>query len=70
MKRNTNFEKLHTLIGKKVQKVSVSTAHGDVLEIVFADGTSLGVCTTHGLTDESVEDDPNDLYITLNDITV
>ena len=69
MRREVNTDKLKNLIGKTIKNIHLHTAHGDVLEITFNNNTTLGVCTTHEIMDKTVLDDPNDLYITLDDVS-
>lgn len=66
-KRTVNSQALINLEGKQIRNVNLMTAHGDVFEICFEDGTSLKVCTTFGLIDDTVEPNVDDLYITIND---
>jgi hypothetical protein len=67
--RMLNMNLLKKLIGKEINDVNVSTAHGDVLEIC-AGNSVLKVCTTYNLNDASVTPDQNDLYITLNNTVI
>lgn len=67
-RRTINQELLNQVLAKRVTNVKLHTAHGDVLEITFDDGTTLGVSTTYGLMDKTIEPDVNDLYITINDM--
>ena len=55
------------LIGKTITKVSLDLSHGELLEIIMADGTKLKICSTHGIDDTTVPNDPNDIYISIND---
>jgi hypothetical protein len=55
------------LCGQRVTEVEVHNSHGEVLELVFENGTRLHVCSTHGICDKSVKDDPNDIYVSLNE---
>jgi hypothetical protein len=55
-----------SICGKRVVRVEVHNSHGEVLELTFEDGNRLHVCSTHGLEDETVRDDPNDIYVSLN----
>ena len=55
------------LCGQKVVRVEVHNSHGEVLELVFGDGTRLHVCSTHGICDKTVKDDPNDIYVSINE---
>jgi hypothetical protein len=61
-----NPKVLTDLKGKRLVNVIMHNSHGDVMELVFEDASTLSVCTTHGLMDKTVEDDPNDLYILVN----
>ena len=56
-----------TLCGKRVVRAKVHNSHGEVLELVFEDGTILRACSTHGLCDSTVKDDPNHIYVSLNE---
>ena len=56
-----------TLMGKRLAKVTLDAAHGELLELMFEDGTKLKVCSTHGIDDATVPNDPNDIYISIND---
>ena len=58
------------LCGKKVVRVEVHNSHGEVLELWFENGTVLNVCSTHGICDKSVKDDPNDIYVSLNEMAL
>lgn len=66
-KRTCNSQALIDLEGKQVRNVHLSTAHGDIFEVCFEDGTSLKLCTTKDILDKNVEHDPDDLYILIND---
>lgn len=66
-KRTCNSQALIDLEGKTIRNVHLSGSHGDVFEICFEDGTNLKLMTTRGITDKQVEENPNDLYITLKD---
>ena len=69
MKNRTSAQATMTraLLGKRLTKISLDTAHGELLELMFEDGTKLKICSTHGIDDASVLDDPNDIYISLDD---
>lgn len=66
-KRTHKTEVLQTFVGKRIEKIHLSTSHGDVLEVQFEDGSTIAVCTTKDLVHNNVEFDPDDLFITAND---
>lgn len=64
--KNALTKKLQKLVGLTIESVEVGTAHGEVLRIIFTDGNRLNVCSTHGLDDPEVPDDPNDICVSIN----
>ena len=57
---------LNKLIGKIIDRVYVSTAHGEVLTIYFTDNTYINICSTFGLHDKSIKSDRNNIYVSIN----
>ena len=55
------------LLSKRVVCVEVHNSHGEVLELIFEDGATLKVCSTAGLSDKSITEDPHSIYLSLND---
>lgn len=58
------------ILGQQLVAVEVHDSHGEVLELRFQNGQTLKVCSTHGIEDDTVKDDPNDIYLSLNDNTL
>ena len=63
---STESQRLGALVGKTVDHVLWHNSHGDVLEIVFTDGTRLCTCTFAGAETKYLNPDINDLYVSIN----
>jgi hypothetical protein len=61
--------KLRMLRGKTVYNVEVSTAHGELLELTFTDGTTLVVCSVVG-TDMEKTANRDDIYVSVDDVCI
>ena len=61
-----NLELLKTLIGKKIENIIWHGSHGDVMEIIFHDGTILHACT-YANTIEEQQHSKHDLYVSINE---
>ena len=68
MKNHTIAQhELAKLLGKRLTGVIIHGSHGEILEMQFEDNQIVYVCSTHGIDDKSVKDDPNDIYVSINE---